>query len=254
MLSSEQVSANPRRNPNTKTRALLSLVVSLSFAAGCGRIAFDAIDAGPIDDRPDAAGSGSALSFARLCDFDSHVIIENGIALDDDVGRRLSDAVNAGCASNALARTASQDDASTVDATTGRPLTLPGELILLGGGDGPHRVVRYLLAMDTPLLWSGGPPTVTERVSNRVVAQGTTDSSNDFLLFQVVEEPVGGTVALSAQGFGSNGTGAAALYFEQVIGPAIHDDTSTWSVWQWSDSDLTPGPSQADSYTLIESD
>jgi hypothetical protein len=222
MISSEQVSANPRRNPNTKTRALLSLVVSLSFAAGCGRIAFDAIDAGPIDDRPDAAGSGSALSFARLCDFDSHVIIENGIAQDDDVGRGLSE--------------------------------LPGELILLGGGDGPHRVVRYLLAMDTPLLWSGGPPTVTERVSNRVVAQGTTDSSNDFLLFQVVEEPVGGTVALSAQGFGSNGTGAAALYFEQVIGPAIHDDTSTWSVWQWSDSDLTPGPSQADSYTLIESD
>ena len=223
-----------------KTRALEYFVISMFCQAGCGRLGFDSADA--------------ALSFAQLCDFESHVIIENGIAIDDDAGLRLSEAVKVGCESTITRRMVSQDDASAVDADTGRPLVLPNELIVLGGGDGPHHVVRYLLEMDTPLVWSGSAPvTIIERATNRVIARGPTNSSNDYILLQVVMEPISGTIAFSGQGLTGNGTSASALYFEQVISPRIADENTSWIVVQWTDSDGTIGASENDTYTVIES-
>jgi hypothetical protein len=114
-------------------------------------------------------------------------------------------------------------------------------------------VVRYLLQGDTPLVWGGSPFTITERGTDRVIAQGGTDSQNDYLLLQVVAEPVGDTISLSAQGNGSNGTIAAALYLEKNIGQWVADAQVSWVVVRWTDSDDVPGPSSDDSFALIES-
>jgi len=228
-------------------RDLLLAIVGSLVAAGCGRVGFDVLDGGV------AADAASSVSFASLCELSSHVIIEDGIALDDDVGLQLSQAVEAGCGTTVARRTTSQDDAAAVDAVTGRPLVSADELIVLGGGDGPHRVVRYLLGMDTPLLWEGSPVTIRERSTGRIIAQGPTGGS-DLILIQVVTEPVGGTLSLSAQGQSGEGTIAAGIYFEQVISSQLASRTaSVWFVLEWTDSDGVAGASPDDTYTLIES-
>ena len=245
-----------RTSSSSATRVAELLILGALFLAGCGRIGFDGLDSGPSGDsaRPSVDAASGSLSFAGLCDFESHVIVENGIAVDDDVGQRLSEAVEAGCASAIASRAVSQDNASAVDADSGRPLTPATELVILGGGDGPHRVVRYLLQMDTPLIWGGSPTaTLTERVSGRVIVEGTTDLSNDFIFLQVILEPIGGTISLSGQGFRENGTVAAAIYFENVVGPGIREENASWIVVRWSDTDATTGPSAGDTFTLVES-
>lgn len=231
---------------------LPTLVVFALVPTGCGRIGFDSI-AADVDAAVPVDAGDEAISFGRLCDFGAHVIVENGIEVDDGVGARLSDAVEAGCGSTVTRRTTSQDDVAAVDADSGRPLVPASELVLLGGGDGPHRVVRYLLTADTPLVWAGSPVTITERATGRVVAQGDTDAANDFILLQVIEEPIGGTLSLSAQGIQENGTIAAAIYFEEVVGPAIAIETASWFAVRWIDSDAVAGASLDDTYAVIES-
>jgi len=233
----------------TSTAALLALVTAVPSQAGCGRIGFDALDGSP----GAADGATDTDSFARLCDFDAHVIIEDGIALDDDVGLSFSQAVATGCGKQITRRSVSQDDASMVDTGTGRPLTPTDELIVLGGGDGPHAVVRYLLQTDTPLRWTGPPATITARATGRVIAQGTTSDTNDFVILQVVREPVGGTLSISGQGYSGEGTIAAGLYLEQTVAPQIGDQSAQWIVVEWTDTDGVAGASPDDSYTLIES-
>ena len=236
---------------------MLRVLVFNICLAGCGRIGFDATDAQPPKDArvSDARVADANLglpSFARLCDFGSHVIIENGIEEDDTVGRALAETIKAKCGPATTIRTASQDDPSVVD-VDGRPITAPQELIILGGGDGPHDVVRYLLEKDTPLLWGGSPATVTERATSRVIVQGATDNDNDYILLQVIAEPKGGTTSFSAQGFGLNGTIAAALYFEKSVAEWITEGNVSWVVLRWTDSDEVTGASIGDSFVIIES-
>ena len=234
-------------------RGLVCVIASIFFLPGCGRIGFDAVDGAPPKDAKESDANPGVLSFARLCDFSSHVIIESSIDVDNTVGRALAETVKAECAPSTTIRTASQDDPLVVDIDTGRPVTAPQELILLGGGDGPHDVVRYLLEKDTPLRWGGSPVTITERATSRVIAQGATDSTSDFILLQVIEEPMGGTTSFSAQGLQANGTIAAALYFENSIGQWIAQEDVSWVVLRWTDSDRVNGASVDDSYMIIES-
>jgi hypothetical protein len=227
--------------------------------SGCGRLGFDSGSISSLGDGgPDASGidaGASAPSFADLCNFDSHVIIENGLTVDDDAGQGLSVGVVSGCMLSATIRTASQDDPAEVDQATGRPLSNPDELVVLGGGDGPHVVVRYLLGMDTPLQWSGGGATTTivERSSGRVVAEGPTSETDDLIMLQVLEEPIGGAVVLSGQGLFGNGTRAAALYFQTEFAAQIEAQDFGWQVVRWTDSDGTAGPSADDDFLVIES-
>lgn len=241
---------------SSESLVLPCLLVGVLSQSGCGRIGYDELNANDGGQPRDAMGldaAQAALSFRRACDLSTHVIIENGISVDDSAGNQLSQAVGLGCNASITTRVVSQDDASEVDMNTGRPLVPANELIILGGGDGPHRVVRYLLDMDTPLKWGGSPIVITERATDRIIAQGTTDSANDFLLIQVIEEPIGGTISLSAQGLQANGTTAAVLYFENTSNQWLGDSTLRWLVIQWRDSDGTAGPSDDDTFDLIES-
>ena len=219
---------------------------------GCGRIDYDSSpsveDAGGYDAAPELINS-----FSRICQLEAHVIIENGIAVDDDVGRALSDAVQVGCGSAITRRTVSQDDSSAVDTDSGRPLVPANELVVLGGGDGPHRVVRYLLQADTPLIWTGGSPLIiSERATGRVIAQGPTDSTADFLLLQVIHEPISDTLSVSAQGIHEEGTRAAIIYLEETIVPSIISERASWFVVRWTDTGAD-GATADDSFLLIDS-
>ncbi len=234
---------------------LLLALFGLSVS-GCGRVGYDALataDASLDDADARADGGSDRASFGGLCAFDAHVIIENGVAADDAVGAALSQTLLDACPGSPSRRVTDQSDASAVDPDTGRPLVPADELVVLGGGDGPHRVVRYLLGSDTPLVWSGvDPATITERATGRTVVMGPTSSDHDYVFVQVVEEPVGGTVAVSAQGFRVNGTRAAALYFDQVFSSRLSSDPGTWFVVEWTDGDGDPMPSAGDDFALLE--
>jgi hypothetical protein len=128
------------------------------------------------------------------------------------------------------------------------------QLVVLGGGDGPHRVVRYLLESDTPIEWSGtSPVTFTERSTGRVIVEGPTSASRDYAFVMVVTEPIGGTWALSAQGIGENGTVAAASWFATEIAPAIDSASYAWVIVEWTEADAVPGPSAGDAWIVVES-
>lgn len=223
---------------------------SLVLLAACGRLAFE--------DTPDDAGlepdadEGGGSAFRDLCGFGRMTIVENGIALDDGVGAVLADAVAARCATSPMTRTVSQDDPGILDPATDRPLLAPDDLAVIGGGDGPHRAIAYLLRGDTPVIWSGSSTaTYRERATGRVIATGPTSATHDYALVMVVTEPIGGARILSAQGMTGNGTVAAGYWFQTALAPGIATNGATWTLVEWTNADGDPAPSAGDSFVVI---
>lgn len=226
----------------------------LGVLGGCGRLGFDDVIHAGRDATADADVEPSSPTFANLCSFSRYTIIENGIAEDDAVGAMLSSTLSAGCGTAATTGTVSQRDPGVLDPDSGRPLVGSDELVILGGGDGPHRALAYLLRSDTPVVWSGtSPATFSERASGRMLVDGPTSSDHDFALLMVVAEPIGGTRALSASGIGVNGTIAASRWFATEIAPTIATSSLSWLLIEWTNGDADPRPSDGDSYVIIGS-
>ena len=217
----------------------------------CGRLGFDeravSDDGGPEPTNPE---------FRSLCGFAPVTVIQNGVPLDDATGTLLAEAVRAGCSSSVATRTVSQDEPGVLDGTTGRPLLARDELAAIGGGDGPNRAIAYLLRDDTPVTWvtqNTGFTTFRERASGRVIVQGPTSAGHDYAFVMVIREPISGGHILSAQGIVANGTIVAGDYFAREIAPTLATNTNAWSIVEWTDSDMTRGPSDGDDLVLIES-
>ena len=210
---------------------------------GCGRVGFGAgQDADP----------ATAQAFSGLCTFTRATVIENGLTVDDGAGGALAAAVGSGCGSAPTLRTVSQDSPGILDPATDRPL-LADDLAIIGGGDGPNRAIAYLLAADTPVIWSGSSvATYTERRTGRVITQGRV-RVRDYAVVMVVTEPIGGGRILSASGMVGNGTRAAARWFATQIAPGIGNATDGWAVVEWTNTDADPAPSAGDSYDVIGS-
>jgi hypothetical protein len=217
----------------------------LVAVAACGRVAFDPIGADAED------GANDALR--TLCTFSKVTIVRDDIAVDDGVGATLAAALANGCGTAPATRTVSQDDPGILDAD-GRPLLARDDLAVIGGGDGPQRAIAYLLARDTPVVWTGtSPVTFREQATGRIIVTGPTSPSHDFALVMVVAEPIGGVRVLSASGLGDNGTIAAGQWFENQIAPTITTNTDTWTLVEWTDTDGNSAPSAGDQFTVIES-
>jgi len=213
--------------------------------AGCGRLAFD-----PVDDPP-----STETTFRDLCRFDQVVVIENGLSVDDQVGNSAAAALASGCGATPVTRRVAQDDPGILDPGTGRPLIAADELVVIGGGDGPNRAIAYLLAADTPLVWSDANnlATIRERATDRrIVADGPFSSSHDYAMVMVIEEPIGGGRVLSAQGLTANGTSAAGSWFATAIAPQVTSSTARWEVIEWTDTDGTPGVTAGDTLVLVD--
>lgn len=226
----------------------------LLLAAACGRLDFDEVPGGSVvnDAGPDAGST--SIAFRDLCAFDRLTVIENGLAVDDQVGAGLAAAVAVGCAKTPTTRTVDQDDPGILDPSTDRPLIAPDDLVILGGGDGPHRALAYLLDADTPVIWSGGSTaTYTNRATGELIVMGPTSSSHDYALLMIVTEPIGGGRILSASGMQANGTKAAGYWFANVLAPAIATDADVWTLVEWTDSDGAAGPTAGDTFTVLAS-
>ena len=230
--------------------AMLGRLVPVLLVA-CGRLGFDEQptpgDGGPEPARPE---------FRALCGYAPLTVIENGVQLDDTVAGALLEAVRAGCASDAPSRTVSQDAPGVLDPVSDRPLLAAGELGVIGGGDGPNRAIAYLLRADTPVTWTttmNGFTTFRERATGRVIVEGPTSNQHDYAFVMVIAEPVGGGHVLSAQGIVANGTIVAGNYFAARIAPSLATNLDAWTIVEWTDSDMTPGPSDGDDLVLVES-
>ncbi|MBS1124004.1 MAG: hypothetical protein H6Q90_6232 [Deltaproteobacteria bacterium] len=214
---------------------------------GCGRLAFD----------PEPVATDGALSqsgFRQLCAFTRVTVIENGLQVDDLVGASLSASLSSRCPVAPITRTVSQGAPGILDPTSGRPLLAVDDLAIIGGGDGPHRAIAYLLRSDTPVTWTGSSiATFRERATGRTIVTGPVSDSHDYALVMVVAEPIGGGRTLSASGMAGNGTRAAGYWFANEVAPTIAANELGWTLVEWTNADGDPGPTVGDTFVVIES-
>lgn len=228
----------------------MAVVVAL---AACGRVGFDTTSHGQ-DGGVTGDGATAAPQLASLCGFDHAVALGDGVDLDVSVSKQLVDAVGTACASHLGNRSEAQGRPGVLD-DSGRPLGDPRELIVSGGGDGPNREIAYLLASgDSPLVWSGTDlGVISVRRTGAQVVTGPISSHHDYAFLQVIAEPIGGTTTLSAQGFASGGTEAAAVYFAEHVAVGLASDADGWVVVEWTDADGDGVASSADTFAEIAS-
>lgn len=231
---------------------MVGRIAPLVMVAACGRLGFEAE---PSSDAATDGDLGAEKTLRALCQFTKLTVIENGLSVDDLAGDRTADALAAGCTSSPSRRAVSQDSPGILDPVTDRPLLPADDLAVIGGGDGPHRAIAYLLEGDTPLVWSGGgaSATIRERATDRVIAGGGVSAQHDYAFIMLVVEPIGGGRILSVQGFTAAGTEVAGDWFAREVAPTIASNRDAWIVIEWDDSDGVAGPSSADTYSVLES-
>jgi hypothetical protein len=223
-----------------------AFAVALVAAMGCGRLGFD--------DRVVADAPPFALTFASTCALRSHVLISDGLPIDDAAAHALSESISTACGIPHDRSTVMQDAAGVLDPVTGRPLIAPTSLTVIGGGDVPQRAMRYLLLRDTPLAWTTPAPmmsSIVVREDGRVVASGPISATHDYLMLFVVTEPIGGSHVVSAQGALANGTTAAGIWFSTRLAPTLASSSNTWAVVEWTDTDAVMGASTGDTYVVL---
>jgi hypothetical protein len=225
------------------------VLAALVVASGCGRVGFD--------DRPGDAAADTAVpafSFSSLCSLPRHVVISDGLSIDDTASKNASAALSSACQTAPDVRIVSEGDVGVQDPVTGRPLTPANELTIVGGGDAPQSAIAYLQRADTPITWStGSPAVIIERRTGNLVATGSTSGTHDYLMVFVVTEPIGGARVLSVQGAQSEGTEAAGYWFAQKFASSLMASTNSWVVVEWTDSDAMPRASAGDQYVVLAS-
>jgi hypothetical protein len=80
----------------------------------------------------------------------------------------------------------------------------------------------------------------------------TANPDHDLFVVQFARDPASGSLVLNLQGFSANGTGAAVLYFQDVILPSLSTFTSAYYVGEWTDADGDHAPDVGE-ITLVTS-
>ena len=77
--------------------------------------------------------------------------------------------------------------------------------------------------------------------------------THDYFLLQLAFEPQSGTLVFMGYGLYGSGTTAAGWFFQNILLPNKSSYTDRYYVFEWTDTDQTPGPSGQDTYTQMAS-
>jgi hypothetical protein len=198
--------------------------------------------------------------FSNLCQNAKAAVVQDGQGPDDTAGASLGTTI-ASCTPAVTQRTVSQYATGVLEQSTNRPILGPGETFVAGGGFYYQLGINHLKQAQRTIIDGSYDPNVTTgtggTIRNRVtgtdvvtIPAKSLSATHDYLIFQLTVEPTSGTLCFSSYGLQSEGTAAAALYFQNTFFPALSTKTGTWYIYEWTDSDGTPGPSATDTFTF----
>ncbi len=139
----------------------------------------------------------------------------------------------------------------------GRPNTGVGNTLVAGGSWWGQMSVAYMDNTGlTPVYLTNDGTTAHIYQRSSGVALVTADEStltaqHDFFILEVAVEPISGTLCLFGEGILSAGTAAAGYYGANVIVPGRSAYSSSFYVYEWTDTNNNMVPDQADTFTLI---
>jgi hypothetical protein len=192
---------------------------------------------------------------SNVCEYAKAVALLDGLTTDDPATRALVKTLADGCSTPLTQREVNQTVRDVINPSTGRLLTPGGELIVAAGGNFGQKLVDFVATeqiapvfdalqgdnIELRLHGTGQPLIVS-------VPHAAITDTHDVFVVELVRDPVTGSAALIAFGLGSPGTDAAVWYFTNVMFPDRANLTSNWYVYEWTDSDGTPGPSADDDF------
>ena len=152
--------------------------------------------------------------------------------------------------------TVEQADATSINPTTGQPLS-GKDLLALAGGPFGQRAIRFLDSAGSSPIYpaqtasglyeyrrsSDDTPVVTFEPS-------TLSSSHDYLLIQMARDELTGSPAVMAYGFNEYGTAAAVWYFANTMLPSLASHGNAWYVFEWTD-DGDAMPDAGDTFAAL---
>jgi Stigma-specific protein, Stig1 len=198
---------------------------------------------------------------AHVCGPKNATFLLDGLQADQDATVVLRQAIAARCTPPPMAMSVSQSVSTAINTSTGQPVAGGGELLVAVGGDSTQRLVNYLEDSGTSAVYNqyDGLNTLwfKRRDANNTilatVTMSTLSSTHDYILVQVVFDPISGTLSLVLYGLDSPGTQAGAYYFANTILPSIATYTQAWYLYEWMGVSADGGPGPGDTFTLLAS-
>jgi hypothetical protein len=195
------------------------------------------------------------VSIANVCQNPMGTVAADAYDGDNQAGAAIGAALMANCDPPTMILQTSQDTPGILDPASGRPIIGPGNTFITGGGGFGQKGVGYMEMSITPLyLWGdgmtgqirmrSGQPVVTTAVS-------ALTAHHDFFYVQLSVEPQSGTLCFSAVGMLSPGTAAAGFFTSTELIPNRSKYTSTWVVYEWTDTNNDSLPNQGDTFTQV---
>jgi hypothetical protein len=177
--------------------------------------------------------------------------------IDDEAGVALGAALTNGCMPPVTVSTTPQSSGVAEDPVTGRPLTGPGDTLVVGGGFFGQKGVAYMenkkiaplnMGTDGTNAWIRNTKTGADVVA---ILNAMLTSHHDYFALEVTVEPTSGTLCFFGYGMYAPGTTAAAYYFQNDVIANRTMFPDVWYVYEWTDTDNSGTPSAGDTFNPI---
>jgi hypothetical protein len=207
-----------------------------------------------------SAAACTPIAQNTLCGNGKIYALESGeSSTDNPAAEAMAAAFASHCGGSVTS--ASIQDQALVQACSSELLLGGGNTLIFAGGPFTNAALRYLDRRISPAFidTTDGSMQQFKTRSGSVLAQvdpATLSASHDFFMIQIFPDTARGALVISAFGRDGPGTRAASYYFTNVVVPALHNNTRSWSsyvVVEWTDSgDLIANA--ADTYRVLASD
>jgi len=205
-------------------------------------------------------GCSSAI-VANICQGTQLTFLTDTLSNDDTDTDTVRTALLAKCVPAPATTVVANDSATTVNATSGEPVT--GNVFVVLGGPYRQTLVQYLENHGVTSVYyafdashggfngrsaDGGADPVLVKVLYTAL-----DGAHSSFVIETVRDPASGTLLLALYGLDAAGTDAATFYFVNHVLPNIGTFTSGYYVYDWVDGDGNKTPGDADTFTLVTS-
>src|SRR5581483_11903058 len=145
-------------------------------------------------------------TFANLCTDPNTTVVLDGQMTDDDAAHVLGEAIKAACMT-ALRYTSGQSIPGVLEPATSRPITGPGDMVVLSGGPFFQAPAKFMEASLSPIFsrdaQNGTHIQVVERKNQNVALDAPINmltATHDYFLLQLAFEPQSGTLVFESYG------------------------------------------------------
>ena len=190
-------------------------------------------------------------TLSGVCSIAKVAVVLDGQTGNETPAKAIAHALQLSCAPAPTVRQVPQDVADVVNVDTGRPVAGGDELLVAAGGSYFSHLISYASTQPILPIYSALNGTMIEyrELGTAAVvasAPAQEDTAHDYFVIQIARDPSSGSVLLNAQGFFTEGTTAAAFYFEQGLLPTLATLSKSWYLYEWTDADGDLAPDLAE--------